>query len=150
MVKSQSLPLFSLDYRESQQSSKDNVSAGSLELDIEANSDGWNFDNPTHDETLAQQRAADKIFLQEDLTDWQADTRAKVMKAKYHSFREAAKGICLKPDVQTDSKRRLLETYFPGQFSKDKQDLTAHTVMQIGKVFANLYRYAKGYSGKSE
>jgi len=54
-----------------------------------------------------------------------------------------SQGISLQVFRQTDAKRQLLESYFPVKFFK--QDLSKHTPAQIGKIFARIYTYSRGY-----
>ncbi|MFH1710857.1 MAG: hypothetical protein ABH840_00935 [Nanoarchaeota archaeon] len=105
-----------------------------------------NFDDPTHEETLEHQRMADDIMLQRRAEEYVAEERSREMKAKYKSFRRdvESQGVSLHVLRQTEVKKNLLESYFPGQFSK--QDLSKHTPAQIGKVFARIYSYSKGYT----
>jgi len=99
-----------------------------------------NFDNPTHEETLEHQRMADEIMLQR-----RAEEKSIAMKLKYRLFRVDVERqeVSLSVFQQTEVKRQLLETYFPVKFSK--QDLGKHTPAQIGKIFAKMYEYSKGY-----
>jgi hypothetical protein len=105
-----------------------------------------NFDDPTVEETQEHQRMADEIMFQQKADELAAEHLARQMKLKYQRFRSAVerKKISLNIYLQTDIKRQLLEQYFSGQFSPEKQDLRRHTIAQVGKVFASLYGYAKG------
>lgn len=99
-----------------------------------------NFDNPTAEETAQHQSAADEILLQNRLEDIAASQKATEMKLKYQLFRQAveSKGISLNPYEQTDVKRNLLETHFPGKFSHSNQDLRQQTIAQVGRIFNKL------------
>ncbi len=99
---------------------------------------------PTPEEDTKTREDVDKIMLQRKDEDYLAEQRARELKPKYAAFlREVrAKGVSMNPHNQVDTKKQMLEMYFPHQFVK--QDLTKYTIAQIGRIFARLVDYSKG------
>lgn len=108
--------------------------------------DELNFDSPTVEENLEQQRMADEILFNERMQVIISEETARNRKAKYKLFLQdvARRGISPNPKLYVDVKKRMLEKYFPGQFSPEKQDLSRQTIAQVGRIFNKIVNYSRG------
>lgn len=101
-------------------------------------------DEPTPEEDAKTREDVDKIMLQRNDEIYLAEQRARELKPKYAAFlREVrARGVSMNSHNQVDTKKQMLEMYFPHQFAK--QDLTRYTIAQIGRIFDKLVDYSQG------
>ena len=76
-----------------------------------------------------------------------SEVSALPVSARYALLTKKAERLSLRLDEDSRSKKKWLETLFPGQFgSKARQDLFRHTPTEIGVVFSKCLREAKKHS----
>ena len=106
----------------------------------------YNFEDPSVEDDEEQKRHAGELLFRDEMLELERQEKQRNRKLKYKLFLRdvVQRGISFNPNKQVEVKKGMLESYFPGQFSPKKQDLSTHTFGQIGRLFNNLVNYARG------